>query len=186
MRAELAESEHFVGQVADDVMLVVRAVVRFLHVRLRSPKDYLRADGKGVKAVEESLQEDLFEWFESGALTEGLVIYEPRKVGGGRADIAIGFRDQQVVNELKRETKDSSRESMQRTYSEQAGSYDASDYPFGLVVVLDVATAPSSTPRLDKCVWVHKHEDDGGTRWLVFVRVPGRLSSPSAHTARAK
>lgn len=167
-------------------MLVVRAVVKFLHVRLRSPKDYLRADGKGAAALEKHLQEDLFEWLDGGALTEGLVIYEPQKVGGGRADIAVGFRDYQVVNELKRETKDSSREAMERTYSEQAGSYDASEYPFGLVVVLDVATAPPSTPRLGECVWVHKHEDAGGVRWLVFVRVPGRLSTPSAHTKRAK
>jgi hypothetical protein len=88
----------------------------------------------------------------------------------------VGFRDYQVVNELKRETKDSSREAMERTYSEQAGSYDATGYPFALVVVLDVATAPPSTPRLGECIWVHKHEDTGGVRWLVVVRVPGRLS----------
>ena len=167
-------------------MLVVRAVLHFLRVRLNAPKPYLRADGRGHAAVEVDLQVDLFEWLESGALTEGLRIYEPQRVGGGRADIAVVLRDHQVVIETKRETADSSREAMQRTYAEQAGSYDAASYPFGIVAILDVSNEPPSTPRLDQCVWVHCHEDAGGSRWLVFVRVPGRLSPPSSHTRRAK
>jgi len=183
---ELAESEHFHGELADNVMLVIRAVVFFLSARLRAPKAYQREDGKGATAVEDDLQGDLFDWLQSGALTHGLPIYEPQKVGGGRADIAVGFTAHQVVNELKRETRDSSRDTMQATYAEQGASYDATDYPFGIVVVLDVSGEPPSTPRLDECVWVYRHEDSGGMRWLVFIRVPGRLSTPSAHTARAK
>lgn len=167
-------------------MLVVRAVVLFLSARLRSPQTYQREDGKGAEAVEDDLQEDLFQWLQSGALTHGMTIYEPQRVGGGRADIAVIFTNQQVVSELKREQRDSSRESIQRTYAEQAGSYDATDYPFGIVPVLDVSAEPPSTPRLEECVWVHAHQDTGGTRWLVFVRVPGRMSSPSAHTQRAR
>lgn len=167
-------------------MLVVRAVVLFLSARLRAPKPYQREDGKGRGAVEDDLQQDLFDWLQSGALTHGLPIYEPQKVGAGRADIAVAFTAHQVVDELKRETRDSSRAAMETTYAEQGSSYDATDYPFGLVTVLDVSEEPPTTPRLDECVWVHRHDDAGGTRWLVFVRVPGRLSTPSAHTARAK
>lgn len=169
-------------------MLVVRAVVNFLAARLNAPKPYQRESGndaKGAAAVEDDLQEDLFDWLQSGALLQGLPVYEPQKVGAGRADIAVAFTSHQVVNELKRETRDSSREAMEKTYAEQGSSYDATDYPFGLVTILDVSAEPPTTPRLDKCVWVHKHEDEGGTRWLVFVRVPGRLSTPSAHTRRA-
>jgi hypothetical protein len=189
IRRELEKSPHFVGELADDVMLAVRAVVNFLQARLGHPRPYMRETGteaKGAAAVEADLQNDLFDWLQSGALTHGLTIYEPQKVAAGRADIGVGFRDYQVIAECKRETDDSSREAMQAAYSEQAGSYDATTYPFGLVVVLDVVKEPPSTPRLDSCVWVHRHEDEGGERWLVFVRVPGRLSTPSEHTKRAK
>lgn len=184
-RASLTASEHFHGELADDFMLVLRAVVLFLAARLDAPKPYQREDGKGPTAVEDDLQEDLFDWLRSGALLEGLPVYEPQKVGGGRADISVVFTAHRVVNELKRETRHSSDEAMEIAYAEQGSSYDATDYPFGLVTVLDVSTQPPTTPRLDACVWVHKHDDAGGTRWLVFVRVPGRLSTPSAHTKRA-
>lgn len=162
VRAELSAAEEFQGDVADNVMLVVRAVVYFLAVRLRAPKPYQREDGKGAGAVEGDLQDDLFEWLQSGALTHGMKVFEPQRVGGGRADLAVVFSAQQVVNEVKREQRDSSREAMQMTYAEQAGSYDATDYPFGLVPVLDISSEPASTPRLGECVWVHRHEDTGG------------------------
>ena len=66
----------------------------------------------------------------------------------------------------------------------QAGSYDATTYPFGIVPVLDISSTPPSTPRLEECVWVHRHEDEGGSRWLVFARIPGRMITPSQHTKR--
>ena len=188
VREALQASDLFQGDVADDVMLVVRAVVNFLAARLDAPRPYQRetgTDAKGAAAVEADLQEDLFDWLRSGALLQGIKVFEPQKVGGGRADIAVAFTSHQVINELKRETRNSSHECMEATYAEQGSSYDATGYPFGLVTVLDVSSEPPSTPRLDTCVWVHKHEDQGGTRWLVFVRVPGRLSTPSAHTKRA-
>ena len=126
-----------------------------------------------------------FDWLRSGALLQGIPIYEAQKLGGGRADITVVFTAHRVVNELKRETCNSSRESMEATYAEQGSSYDATDYPFGIVTVIDVSAEPQTTPRLDKCVWLNEHEDEGGVRWLVFVRVPGRLSTPSEHTKRA-
>lgn len=168
-------------------MLVVKAVVLFLAARLDAPKAYQREDGKGASAVEGDLQEDLFDWLRSGALLQGIPVWEQARVGGGgRADISVAFTSHVVVNELKREQKDSSREAMEETYSAQAGSYDATTYPFGVVTVLDVSAEPPSTPRLDECVWVDKHEDASGARWLVFVRIPGRLSTPSVHTKRAQ
>lgn len=185
VRDGLAESGQFEGELADNVMLVVRAIVNYVAARLDSPKPYQRESGMGATAVEADLQVDLFDWLRSGALLQGVTVYEPQKVGAGRADISIAFTAHQVVNELKRETRDSSREAMERSYAEQGSSYNAADYPFGLVTILDVSKEPPTTPRLDTCVWVHRHEDDGGTRWLVFVRVPGRMSTPSAHTRRA-
>lgn len=183
---ELRASSEFLGEIADNVMVVVKGVVSFVAARLDSPKPYQREDGKGASAVEADLQEDLFDWLRSGALLRGRAVWEPQRVGGGRPDISVVFVNQVVVNELKREQKDSSHEAMEETYSGQAGSYDATTYPFGLVTVLDVSAEPPSTPRLDGCVWVHRREDESGTRWLVFVRVPGRLSAPSVQTKRAQ
>jgi hypothetical protein len=185
IRAELAAAPEFEGDVADDFILVLKAVVYFLAARLDAPKPYQREDAKGAAALEADLQEDLFDWLRSGALTHGLPVYEPQLVGGGRADIVVAFSTHRVVNELKRETKDSRRESMEAHYAEQGSSYDAADYPFGIVTVLDVSCEPSTTPRLNSCVWLHKHDENGYKRWLIFVRVPGRLSTPSAHTRRA-
>ena len=184
VRTELSASEFLQGELAEDVMLVVRAVVNFLAARLNAPKPYQREDGKGATAVEGDLQDDL-DWLRSGALLQGVPVYEPQKVGAGRADISVAFTAHQVVNELKRETRDAGHDAMAKTYAEQGSSYDATDYPFGLVTVLDVSAEPPTTPRLEARVWVHRHEDEGGIRWLVFVRVPGRLSTPSAHTRRA-
>jgi hypothetical protein len=161
-------------------MLVVRAVVNFLVARLNAPKPYQRETGNGAKgaaAVEGDLQEDLFDWLRSGALLQGVTVFEPQRIGAGRADISVVFTSHQVVNELKRGTRESSHEAMEASYAEQGSSYDAADYPFGLVTVLDVSGEPPTTPRLETCVWVHKHEDGGGTRWLVFLRLPGRLST---------
>jgi hypothetical protein len=112
--------------VAENVMLVVKAVVLFLAARLDSPKPYQREDGKGASAVEADLQEDLFDWLRSGALLQGTPVWEQARMGGGgRADISVAFTSHEIVNELKREQKDSSREAMEETYSAQAGSYDA-------------------------------------------------------------
>lgn len=167
-------------------MLAVEAIVRFLAARLNRPRPYQREDGKGASAVERDLQDDLLDWWASGALTQGLTFYEPQDVGGGRADLVIAFSTQRIVHEVKRQQRDSSKTAMEHTYAEQAASYCAADYPFGVVPILDISAQPPSTPHLGECVWVHRHEDAGGTRWLVFVRVPGRLVSPSEHTKRAR
>jgi hypothetical protein len=184
VRQGLSVSAFFEGELADNFMQVVRAVVNFLAARLDAPKPYQRESGKAASALEADLQEDLFDWLRSGSLLQGVKVYEPQRVGGGRADISVAFTANQVVNELKRETHDASRHALEMAYAEQGSSYNATDYPFGLVTVLDVSEEPPTTPRLDTCVWVHRHDDQGGTRWLVFVRVPGRLSTPSAHTRR--
>lgn len=184
---QLRAAPDFTGQVAANFTSVIQAVVWFLSARLASPKPYMREDGKAAQALERDLQEDLFEWLKSGALLQGVPISEPQQVAGGRADIMIVINGQSIVNELKRETEDASRGALQDTYSRQASSYDAVDYPFGIVTVLDVVDPPSATPRLDECVWVHSVDyGEAGKRWLVFIRVPGRRRTPAEQTGSAQ
>lgn len=187
MADQLRPAPDFVGPVAANVTLVIQAVVWFLSTRLAAPKAYMREDGKGAQAVERDLQHDLFEWLKSGALLEGVPIFEPQQVAGGRADVMVVINGQSIVNELKRETKDSGRDAIQDRYSRQASSYDAVDYPFGIVTVLDVVAPPSSTPRLDECVWVHPVDSgEGRKRWLVFIRVRGRRRTPAEQIGDAR
>ncbi len=184
---QLRVAPDFVGPVAANLTLVIQAVVWFLSARLASPKPYMREDGKGAQALERDLQDDLFEWLKSGALLQGVPIYEPQQVAGGRADIMIVINGQSIVNELKRETKDASRGALQEIHSRQASSYDAADYPFGIVTVLDIVDPPSATPRLDECVWVHPVDyGEAGRRWLVFIRVPGRRRTPAEQSGEAR
>jgi hypothetical protein len=153
----------------------------FLSARIDAPKAYMREDGSGNDALEADLQTDLLEWLKGGVLLQGITVLEPQQVGGGRADIMIVMGGQRIVIEVKREKGSSEREALQDSYSRQAGSYDATDYPFGLVAVLDISESPPTTPRLVDCVWVHAFgTDESSKRRLVFVRVPGRLRTPSS------
>jgi hypothetical protein len=182
---ELSAAPDFVDGVAANVTLVVEALVMFLSARLDAPRAYMREDGKGEDALEAELQADLLEWLRGGALLQGITVLEPQHVGGGRADIMIVMDGQRIVIEVKREKGSSEREALHDSYSRQAGSYDATDYPFGLVAVLDISDLPPMTPRLVDCVWVHTFGPEGTSkRRLVFVRVPGRLRTPSSQTGR--
>ncbi len=169
-------------------MRVVAAVLWYAAYRI--DHEFMRRAEPGDNVVEQDLANDLHSWLNSGALTEGVIVYEPQRIGGGRADIVVAFTNQRVVNELKRELHDASRENLEAIYADQAASYDATDYPFGVAVVLDL-TGPQTdaTPRLDECLWVHHHQGDesGATgRWLVFCRIPGRRKTPSALTKASK
>jgi hypothetical protein len=182
---ELSAGPDFVDGVAANVTLVVEALVMFLSTRLDAPKGYMREDGRGADALEGELQADLLEWLRGGALLQGITVLEPQQVGGGRADIMIVMEGQRIVIEVKREKGNPERGALQDSYSRQAGSYDATDYPFGLVAVLDISELPPTTPRLVDCVWVHAFGTEGSSkRRLVFLRVPGRLRTPSSQTAK--
>jgi hypothetical protein len=190
LRSQLADSPDFDGPQADAFLRVVAAVVWYAAYRIDHPAEFMRRVEPGENVVEQDLADDLHLWLQSGALTEGVVVYEPQRIGGGRADIVVAFTNQRVVNELKRELHDASREKLEAAYADQAATYDATDYPFGIAVVLDL-TGPQTgaAPRLDECLWVHHHRGDesGGTgRWLVFCRIPGRRTTPSALTKTRK
>jgi hypothetical protein len=157
----------------------------FLAARIDAPKNYMREADKGEDALEGELQADLLDWLKGGVLLQGIPVLGPQQVGGGRADVMVVMNDQRIVVEVKREKGNSAREALQDSYSRQAGSYDATDYPFGFVAVLDLSAPPPTTPRLVDCVWLHAYgTEEDSKRHLVFVRVPGRLRTPSQQTGK--
>ena len=113
-------------------------------------------------------------------LARGGINIEVRRIGGGRVDVLIAFGTHRVVVELKRELAEASHEGLEAAYGAQAASYQATDYPFGVVLVLDLsADQTGAAPHLDDLVWVHKCEAEGRDRWLVWCVVPGRRVTPS-------
>jgi hypothetical protein len=177
----LAESPSFKGQVREELQPIVASVIRFLKTRQDAEPGgktgraaYLfRAD-----AQEQDLESDLIDWFEATGLT-GLNV-QSRHIGGGRIDLVFTFGSFRFVIELKRDGTDTSPEGL-RTYLGQTSTYQVTDVPIGMLIVLDLTGSPPSH-ILDN-VWMERvpPAHPGGTeRFVVVVRVPGNRKVPSA------
>ena len=180
----LTEESLFKGQIAEDVGAVISATVRYVARRLDAPKPFMRAGFSEENVVEQHVADDYEDWLYGLPLSRGSVSIEVRRIGGGRADALIAFGTHRVVVELKRELANASRESLEAHYGAQAASYQATDYPFGLVLVLDLsAEQTGAAPHLEDLVWVSQVHAEGRDRWLVWCVVPGRRVTPS-HLSR--
>lgn len=181
--AELAADSDFTGRVAEDVGTVVRSVVRYVAHRLGNPALFMRAGAEdGETVVEQDLADDFEQWLAAAPLSRGSVTVEVRRVGGGRADVLIAFATHRVIVELKRELADASRAALEAHYADQAASYQATDYPFGVVLVLDISQEQTTAlAHLRDLVWTSEVAVDHATRRrLVWCLVPGRRVTPSA------
>lgn len=152
-------------------------MIRFLHVRQNdepSHAPYLF----DATAQEKELEADLMHWFVAYGLY-GLNV-QSRNIGGGRIDIVLTFSGFRFVLELKRDDTDTSPAGL-RKYLGQASTYQVTDVPLGMLIVLDLTGQPPSH-ILDN-VWMERVPPavTGGTeRFLVVVRVPGNRKVPSA------
>ena len=178
---QLLEHPDFTGRVAEDVATVARSAVRYVAHRLGTPADFMRTDYDGDPVVEQDLADDFERWLGTAPLSRGSVTIEVRRIGGGRADVLIGFGTHRVVVELKRELADASRQALESHYADQAASYQATDYPFGIVLVLDLsAEQTGALAHLRDLVWTSEVAAGGATRrQLVWCAVPGRRVTPS-------
>jgi hypothetical protein len=176
----LGEESLFNGGVAEDVGAVISATIRYVARRLDAPKTFMRAGFSEETVVEQHLADDYEDWLHGLPLARGSISIEVQRIGGGRVDVLIAFGTHRVVVELKRELADASRDSLEAHYGAQATSYQATDYPFGVVLVLDLSTEQTgAAPHLDDLVWVNKADAEGRDRWLVWCVVPGRRVTPS-------
>jgi hypothetical protein len=177
---ELAADPAFVGPLGEDVGAVVALTVRYVARRIDFPEKFMRADFTEESVVEKHLAEDFEQWIAANWLQRGVVTTEVRRIAAGRADVLIAFGTHRVVVELKRELADASRTSLENSYADQAASYQATDYPFGVVLVLDLSgDQESAAPHLADQIWVSKVPVRGRDRWLVWCVVPGKRVSPS-------
>lgn len=176
----MAECPDFTGAVREAIQPVIVSTIRFLASRqdaqgggLLSRTGYLfRAD-----ALEKELGFDLIEWFQGNG-PYGLTV-EAQEVGGGRTDLMFTFDGFRFVIELKRETADASVAGLTR-YLRQAATYQVTDIPVGMLMVLQLTGALPGHIRDN--VWIDRvpPATPGGTeRFVLVVRVPGNRKVPS-------
>lgn len=171
----------FTGRAAEDVAVVVRACIRYVAYRLSNMASFMRADFDDENVIEQHLADDLERFLAASPLSRGTVDVEVQRIGGGRADLVVGFATHRVIVELKREQSDASRSALEGHYADQAASYQAADYPFGVAMVLDLSAEQTRTlAHLRDLIWTSDAASDGQSpRRLVWCLVPGRRVTPS-------
>lgn len=160
-------------------------VIAFLKVRISMPSHknsttrYLQYDYEG-EVKEENLQDDLFEFLQSGT-TQTNLSYEPRKHSGGRADIKITYINVNTVIELKKIDKKMTDEEILFSYGPQASTYQVADANFCFLGVLDNYDNNGIQTDLRDCLSCHHWTPKNGvTRYSVIVfRIQGKRRHPS-------
>jgi len=184
LKAALAASPDYVGDVAAAIDEIMFAMVRFVGYLQNVQSDtgpYLFEE----EPAEKSLQDDLHR-FLLGIFGANLIDIEVAHVGGGRADLRVHFGSFSVYLELK---VDATRKPLAEkgAYLNQAATYQATDVRIGFVVALRIKAFPraGSHPHLTS-LFSHATVDvagDSQPRHLVLVEVPGNRSSPAAKKA---
>ena len=179
---KLAEHPDFTGRLAEDVGVVARAAIRYVAYRLGNPADFMKAGFSEETVVEQHLADDIERSLAAAPLNQGTVAIEARRIGGGRADVVVGFTTHRVIIELKRELSDATADALEHHYADQAASYQAVDYPFGIVLVLDLSAEQTVLlAHLRDLIWTSNLAVTGSpNRQLVWCVLPGRRVSPSA------
>lgn len=178
----LGQEPLFVADVAEAVVAVTSAVVRYVAQRTNNPRPFMRADAaENEHVIEQDLADDFQEWL-AGHLDFGSPSIEAQRVAAGRVDVTVGFSALSVVIELKKEESDISPEGLASHYAEQTVSYQATNYPFGIALVLDRTPGIAATPHLSDLIWAAAADIGGRNRWIVWAVLPGRLVTPSEHS----
>lgn len=187
VESTLKEDGLFEGRIAEDFLAIAGSTIAYVARRLDVPRPWMRDDWQGADrkdTVEEMHLADDYEDWLSANCSRGTLNTEIRRISAGRADVLAAFGTWKVVVELKRELDDAGRDSLEKHYADQAASYQATDYPFGIVVVLDRSQVQGhATPHLQDLVWVSRAKVEGRDRWLMWCVVPARRVAPSALTA---
>jgi hypothetical protein len=177
----------FEGRLAEDFLAIAACTISYVARRLDAPRPWMRDDWQGddpKETVKEMHLADDYEDWLSANCSRGTLNTEVRRISAGRADVLAAFGTWKVVVELKRELDNAERDSLEEHYADQAASYQATDYPFGIVVVLDRSQPQTrATPHLQDLVWVSQAQVEGRGRWLMWCVVPARRVTPSALTA---
>jgi hypothetical protein len=129
------------------------------------------------------LQEDLHYFLCLVPAFAGRVVWEPRNVATGRADLCVLFdAGRRYFVETKRELSDASKENLNARYAAQAAEYQGTSVPLSELVVLDLTDHTGSTRHLSDSAWVHHRSVDGqeALRSVVVGVVTGNRKPPSS------
>ena len=180
----LARNEDYVGEVRANFDELTFQILCFCRSRLDDNWGTLKERGTyrfDPDASEWDLQNDLYT-FLLGNFMRGDVRTEVSDVATGRADVFVTFGGAQFVIELKKETRDATRDGLKK-YLGQTASYQATNVRLGFLGVLDLSRREEEvTPHLGDSVWVDEHwvRDSTRTRNIVVFRVAGNLPRPSS------
>ncbi len=160
-------------------------VLTFLRARIQMPSSkvsttrYLLSDFEGV-VKEENLQDDLFEFLQTGIYSTN-INYEPSKHAGGRSDIKVTYINVNTVIELKKIDTKMTDEDILGKYGPQASTYQVADANFCFLGVLDnYDNGGLQVDLRDSLSCHHWTPKNGVTRYSVILfRVQGKRRPPS-------
>ncbi|WP_147457443.1 hypothetical protein [Micromonospora sp. CV4] len=180
IRAALALSPDYRGDVATTVDELLRIIIRFVTTRTNRQSDrfpYLFDPA----AKEDSIHHDLDGYLTLSDLGS-TVEYEVQHVAGGRIDLRLRFDDFAIHIEMK---VDSTKVPMsdKTAYLKQAAAYQGTDIRIGFLVALrHKAFDPTGpAPHLSELIGhtTFDIEGDRTPRHIITVQVPGSRTKPS-------
>jgi hypothetical protein len=105
--------------------------------------------GSGQDAVEEDLQNDLYNFLVSGSSIAQFIEWEEKNVASGRVDIRYNFGDLRYPVEIKKEYNNISPNYIKKMYISQAQTYTASYEQLGFFMVLDLTEKQKDEPPVN-------------------------------------
>jgi hypothetical protein len=177
IRAGLAASPDYDGDVADAANLVSSLLVSFIYSREGMPSS-ARPYLFDPDASEDQLAEDLQDYL-VGCGQLGSVRTEVRRIGGGRVDVAFGFPGFNLYVELK---VDSTAKPLKDkiAYLRQTASYQTTDKRIGFLLVLKILKAKTVPAWIgDNVDVVEVADDSAGTRHIATLALSGGRTTPS-------
>jgi hypothetical protein len=187
LTAELKACPDYTGAVRHAYDAVVEETVAFLATRHdmqhSANVDYLKPTTPPAREVR--LQDDFADWLRRGKLA-GHVDVEVPNVATGRVDIKLGFGAIRFYVEVKRELRDASRDTLERSYLAQAADYSGTSAALGILLVLDLTSHPAGVRHLSECAWVTRHRPAGSDvdRYVLVGVVVGNRRAPSAYSRK--
>ncbi|BCW05662.1 hypothetical protein [Arthrobacter sp. NtRootA1] len=184
--AELATCEDFVRieTVREEFLDILTNLLRFAADRVDASREswkdeirYLFPPSDGKPFTEDFLQKDAYSWLSSSSLRPHIRM-EERDIASGRADITIA-QEHRFVVEVKRELKDSSRQSVASNYGGQAAAYSAAGPRLSIALILDLTDHAQGVPSLRESVWVDAVAiPNAAPRHVVTIVVRGNRQVP--------
>jgi hypothetical protein len=193
VRSEFMAVESFANytEVMGDFLALALKTMLFVEHRLdataaQDPTGaYLFENPDGGKALEKELQQDYLRFLRASKLGTH---DEVRGLASGRADVFHDIGRVRIVTEIKRESNDASFDALLRNYGEQTAAYQNTNVPLGMLLALDLSKSQSVGQHITSLykAFVGDFLEDGVSRGVLVVKIPGNRISPAVATQRGR